>query len=141
MTKKHSIQWKVGDELTSQTLAPTSRLQLIKYAGASGDFNPIHTIDEAAVNTGLPGVIAHGMLTMATVGRLFSSYLDAGFIKEFHSRFTGMVFIGDVITIGGKVTAKEETGQGILYSFEAFAKNQKESNVALCQIVFLAFNE
>jgi acyl dehydratase len=141
MTEKLLIQWEVGDELASQTLEPTSRLQLIKYAGASGDFNPIHTIDEAASNAGLPGVIQHGMLTMATIGRLLSPYLDAGFIKEFHARFTGMVFVGDVITIGGKVTAKEENEQGTLYSFDVFARNQKEQNVALGQAAFLVLNK
>lgn len=52
---------KPGDRLESITLLPVSRLDLIKYAGASGDFNPIHTIDEAAEKAGLPGMIAHGM--------------------------------------------------------------------------------
>ena len=70
--------WKVGDELKVQTLPPITRLQLIKYAGASGDFNPIHTIDAAAEEAGLPGIIAHGMLTLATMGLLFSPYLEDG---------------------------------------------------------------
>ena len=50
--------WNVGDELERRTLPPVTRLQLIKYAGASGDYNPIHTVDEAAEEAGLDGVIA-----------------------------------------------------------------------------------
>jgi acyl dehydratase len=64
-------RWSVGDELEERTLPPVDRMRLIKYAGASGDFNPIHLVDEAAEAADLPGVIAHGMLTVATMGLLF----------------------------------------------------------------------
>jgi len=60
-----TITWQAGDELPARTLEPVTRLQLIKYGGASGDYNPIHTIDQAAAEAGLTGVIQHGMLTMA----------------------------------------------------------------------------
>lgn len=66
---------KPGDSLESMELPPVSRLDLIKYAGASGDFNPIHTIDEAAEKAGLPGIIAHGMWTMGNLGKLFTPYV------------------------------------------------------------------
>lgn len=140
MINQSSLQWEVGEELATHTLEPATRLQLIKYAGASGDFNPIHTIDEAAAKAGLPGVIAHGMLTMAAMGRLFSPYLEVGFIKEFHTRFAGMVFVGDTITIGGKVAGKEETEEGTVYLFDVFARNQKQSDVALGKVSFFVYN-
>ncbi len=79
--------WQVGDELEERILPTVTRLQLIKYAGALGDFNPIHTIDEAAEKAGLPGVIAHSMLTLATVGLIFSPYLKHGYVKEMKVRF------------------------------------------------------
>ncbi|MDQ0340810.1 acyl dehydratase [Caldalkalibacillus uzonensis] len=66
-----AVRWNIGQELDPLTIPPVSRLELIKYAGASGDYNPIHTIDEEAAKAGLSGVIAHGMLTMAKMARLF----------------------------------------------------------------------
>jgi acyl dehydratase len=139
--KPVGIAWQKGQELPVVTLPPVTRLQLIKYAGASGDFNPIHTIDEAAEQAGLPGVIAHGMLTMATMGRLFTSYLDRGFIQRFYTRFVDMVFVGDVLTIGGKVVETRSTEVGELVSFDVFAKNQKEEVVAKGSVDFLLFRE
>jgi acyl dehydratase len=138
--KPVGIAWQKGQELPAVTLPPVTRLQLIKYAGASGDFNPIHTIDEAAEQAGLPGVIAHGMLTMATMGRLFTSYLDRGFIQRFYTRFVDMVFVGDVLTIGGKVVETRST-EGEIVSFDVFAKNQKEEVVAKGSVDFLLFRE
>jgi acyl dehydratase len=139
--KPVGIAWQKGQELPVVTLPPVTRLQLIKYAGASGDFNPIHTIDEAAEQAGLPGVIAHGMLTMATMGRLFTPYLDRGFIQRFYTRFVDMVFVGDVLTIGGKVVETRSTEEGELISFDVFAKNQKEQVVARGSVDFLLFRE
>lgn len=135
------VQWEAGMQLEAVTLEPVTRLQLIKYAGASGDFNPIHTIDEEAAKAGLQGVIQHGMLTMATMGRLFSPYQEQGFLKEFHTRFTGMVYVGDVITIGGKVVSVEEMENGTIYSFGIFARNQKEANVAAGQAQFFMYRD
>ncbi|PRX41014.1 acyl dehydratase [Planifilum fimeticola] len=141
MTTKAPISWKPGDELPSITLPPVTRLDLIKYAGASGDFNPIHTIDEEAARAGLSGVIAHGMLTMAVMGRLFSPYLEHGFIKGFQTRFTGMVLVGDVLTVGGKVLGVESAEQGDLYSFDVFTRNQKGETVASGKVEFLVYRD
>jgi acyl dehydratase len=139
--KSGVMTWQKGQELPAVTLPPVTRLQLIQYAGASGDFNPIHTIDEAAEQAGLPGVIAHGMLTMATMGRLLTPYLDRGYIQRFYTRFTGMVFVGDVLTIGGKIVETRPTEEGELVSFDIFAQNQKEQVVAKGSVDFLVFRE
>ncbi len=130
--------WEVGDELEGRVIPPVTRLQLIKYAGASGDFNPIHTIDEAAVEAGLPGVIAHGMLTLATMGLLFSPYLEHGYVKELKARFSGMVFLGDELSIGGRVTDAKDTEEGHLYVFEVSAR-RGEDVVAAGTVGFLAY--
>lgn len=74
-------------------------MDLIKYAGASGDYNPIHTIDEEAKRAGLPGIIAHGMWTMGNLSKLFTPFYDEGFIEDFRIRFANMVFLGDTITL------------------------------------------
>lgn len=130
--------WKIGDELEERTLPPIDRLQLIKYAGASGDYNPIHLVDEAAEATGLPGVIAHGMLTVATMGLLFSPYLEHGYVKTFRSRFSGMVFLDDVLRVGGRVSGSEDTEEGSLYVCEVYAR-RGEDTVASGEVGFLVY--
>ncbi len=132
--------WEVGDELEERVLPPVTRLQLIKYAGASGDFNPIHTIDEAAEEAGLPGVIAHGMLTLATMGLLFSPHLEHGYVKELKARFSGMVFLGDELIIGGRVANTEDAEDGRLYTFEMYA-SKGESTVASGKVGFLVYED
>ncbi|WP_411333005.1 MaoC/PaaZ C-terminal domain-containing protein [Metabacillus indicus] len=114
-----------GTKLGSLTLPPVDRLALIKYAGASGDYNPIHTIDEEAEKAGLPGVIAHGMWTMGSLGKLFSPYLDEWFIRDYSVRFKGMVFLGDVLTL----EAAAEEMNGDTSSFLVNARNQKGEEV------------
>ena len=130
--------WKAGDELEERSLPPVTRLQLIKYAGASGDFNPIHTVDEAARDAGLPGVIAHGMLTLATVGLLFSPYLEHGYVKELRARFSGMVFVGDELSIGGRANGSERTDEGRLHTFEVYVR-RGEDTVASGTLGFLVY--
>ncbi len=131
--------WKVGEDLEARTLPPVTRLQLIKYAGASGDFNPIHTVDEAAEEAGLKGVIAHGMLTLATMGLLFSPYLEHGYVKDFRARFSGMVYVGDVLEIGGRVTGVGETDEGRLYAFVVFSRRGEDDVVAAGTVGFLVY--
>lgn len=81
-------------------MPPITEEQLIRYAGASGDFNPIHTIEKKAREHGLPGVIAHGMLTMAFMARPFSVYWQqGGFLRDFKARFKAKVFVGDILQV------------------------------------------
>ena len=131
-------RWSTGEEIVGTTLPPVDRMRLIKYAGASGDFNPIHLIDDAAENAGLPGIIAHGMLTVATMALLFSPYLEHGYVKSFSSRFSGMVFLGDVLRVGGRVTGAQETDEGLLYTFEVHARRD-EDTVASGEAGFLVY--
>ena len=130
--------WSLGHELEERTLPPVDRMRLIKYAGASGDFNPIHLVDEVAEEAGLPGIIAHGMLTVATMGLLFSPYLAHGYVKGFQSRFSGMVFLGDVLRVGGRVSGVKEVETGRLYVFEVYALRE-EDTVASGSVDFLVY--
>jgi acyl dehydratase len=118
--------WGVGDRLDGRTLPPVTRSQLAGYADASGDHNPIHTSDEAAEEAGLPGVIAHGMLTAAAMGLPFSPYLEHGYVRELKVRFSGMVYPGDKISVGGHVTGTRETAEGRLYDFEVNARRGED---------------
>jgi len=133
-------RWSEGDELRERALPPVDRMRLIKYAGASGDFNAIHLVDAAAEEAGLPGIIAHGMLTVATMGLLFSPYLEYGYVKTFRSRFSGMVFLGDVLRAGGRVIGVEEISEGLLYTFEVHAQRE-ETTVASGEVGFLIYRD
>jgi acyl dehydratase len=85
----------VGDELPPLAVRVT-RADLVRYAGASGDFNPIHWSDRVATGVGLPGVIAHGMLTMALAGRVVTEWVgDPGAVKSYGVRFTRPVVVPD----------------------------------------------
>ncbi|MBA2638913.1 MAG: MaoC family dehydratase N-terminal domain-containing protein [Nocardioidaceae bacterium] len=84
-----------GDQLPTQTYRVT-RADLIAYAGASDDHNPIHWSDRVAASVGLPGVIAHGMFTMALGGRALSTWAgDAGRVRDYGVRFTRPVVVPD----------------------------------------------
>jgi acyl dehydratase len=100
----------VGSELPEQTFRVT-RADLVRYAGASGDFNPIHWNERVATAVGLPGVIAHGMFTMALAGRAVTGWTgDPGVLVEYHVRFSRPVLVPDddagaEVTVRGKVGA------------------------------------
>ena len=91
---------------------PATRLSLIKYAGASGDFNVIHWNERIARSVGLPNVIAHGMFTMAQAGRFVTDWAgEFGAVLEFSVRFTAPVAVPDddqgaAIEVSGKVEEK-----------------------------------
>lgn len=98
------MSYQKGDPLPELVKDPVSRTQLVKYAGASGDFNSIHYDDEAARAGGLDGVIAHGMLSMGFLGQFVENTFGAGSYKRLEVRFQGMVKLGEVITCRGVIT-------------------------------------
>ena len=130
--------WRVGDEIDERTLPPVTSSQLVRYAEASGDHNPIHTSVRAAEEAGLSGVIAHGMLTAAAMGLPFSPYLEHGYVKELKVRFSGMVYLGDELSVGGSATGAVETAEGRLYDFEVHAR-KGEDVVASGTVSFVVF--
>ncbi|MEV6120774.1 MaoC family dehydratase [Streptomyces sp. NPDC052077] len=102
---------EVGTELPAQTF-PVNRAALVRYAGASGDFNPIHWNERFAREVGLPDVIAHGMFTMAEAVRVVTDWTgDPGSVVEYGVRFTKPVVVPDddkgaLIEVSAKVGAK-----------------------------------
>jgi len=85
----------VGD-IAGQDSFAVNRLDLVRYAGASGDFNPIHTQERIAKLVGLPDVISHGMLTMALAGRVVTDIAgDPGAVEQYNVRFTAPVVVAD----------------------------------------------
>jgi acyl dehydratase len=99
---------EVGQELPSLVKSVTVE-QVRAYAEASGDRNPIHLDDVFARSVGLPGVIAHGMLTMAFANQMLTDWLgDRSRLKRLDGRFGGMVLPGDEVTCSGAVVKKDE---------------------------------
>ncbi len=115
MSRLRHADVEVGTELPERTF-PVSRLDLVRYAGASGDFNPIHWNERFAKSVGLPDVIAHGMFTMAQAARLLTDWAgDPGCVVDYSVRFSAPVVVPDddegaQITVDGKVKAKNDDG-------------------------------
>ncbi|HEY4852398.1 MAG TPA: MaoC family dehydratase [Streptosporangiaceae bacterium] len=110
---------EAGDELTPATY-PVTRLSLVKYCGASGDFNVIHWNERIARSVGLPDVIAHGMFTMAQAGRYVTDWAgDPGALEDFGVRFSSMVVVPDddhgaTIEVSGRVEEKLDGNRVVL---------------------------
>ena len=104
-------QLKVGDTHAEQVVDNLTRTQIVQYAGASGDYNPIHT-DEAYTTkvAGYPSVFAHGMLTMGMTGVMLTNYVGDGRLTKFGVRFTKQVWPGDSLTAKATVEAIHEEG-------------------------------
>ena len=99
---------QVGDTIPKLVKSPVTHLQLVRYAGASGDFNPLHTDPKFGELIGTGGIIAHGMLIMGFVGQMLSDYFGPMVLRKFEVRFKGMTRIDDVITCTGTITEKHE---------------------------------
>jgi acyl dehydratase len=104
---------QVGD-VVAEASYPLTRDSLVRYAGASGDFNPIHYRDDVAASVGLPGVLAHGMLTMGFAVQPVVEWLgDPGKVLDYQVKFTRPVVVdpetGAVVTVVAKVGALEES--------------------------------
>ena len=96
----------VGDTHSERLVEDLKRTQIVMYAGASGDYNPVHT-DEVFTTqvAGYPSVFAHGMLTMGMTGKMLTNYVGDGRLTEYGVRFTNQVFPGDTLDATATVTA------------------------------------
>ena len=101
---------QVGDTIPELVKPALSHIQLVRYAGASGDFNPLHTDPKFGEMVGTGGIIAHGMLIMGFVGQLLSDYVGPTALRKFGVRFRGMTRLDDVITCTGTIMEKYEAG-------------------------------
>lgn len=115
----------VGHEFPKLEKPPVDKNQIWRYAGASGDFNPLHMDDEWGQMAGLGGRIAHGMLIMGFVGQAVTGWVPKKHLKKLMVRFGGMTRPGDAITITGKVSEKRTEGGRNIVIGEITAKDQK----------------
>lgn len=95
----------LGDELPTSTFGPITRTDIVRYAGAGGDLNPIHHDEPFARSAGLPGVFGMGMLHAGILGDRLARWVGPDNIRTFAVRFTGQVWPGDVLTFSGRVVA------------------------------------
>lgn len=94
---------KVGTIIPSLELRPISRTTLALFAGASGDHNPIHIDSDFAKKAGMPDVFAHGMLSMAYLGRMLTDWQPRSKLRKFQNKFSAITQLHDVITCSGEV--------------------------------------
>jgi acyl dehydratase len=97
----------VGDQPSPLVFGPLSRQQLARYAGASGDFNPMHTDEAFAQKAGMPSVFGHGLLGAGVLARLVERWLGGADVTSYSARFVGQVWPGDVLTCTGRADAVE----------------------------------
>jgi acyl dehydratase len=102
---------KVGDTYSEEVCKNLSRTQIVQYAGASGDYNPLHS-DEIFTTqiAGYPSVFAHGMLSMGMTGRMLTNYVGDGRLTAYGVRFTSQVFPGATLTATATIEAIREEG-------------------------------
>ena len=111
----------VGDKYEEIVVDDLTRTQLVMYAGASGDYNPLHSDDLYSREVaGYPGVFAHGMLSMGLTGKMLTNYVGDGRLKKFGVRFTNQVWPGDTLTSKATIVdiRNEDEGPGVELALE-----------------------
>jgi acyl dehydratase len=115
----------VGDVHEAVVVDNLTRTQIVQYAGASGDYNPLHTDEVFATQVaGYPSVFAHGMLTMGMTGRMLTDYVGDGRLLRFGGRFTAQVWPGDTLTATATVTSVEVRDGVAMVDLDVATKNQ-----------------
>lgn len=120
----------IGDEIPALVKEPITEVQIVKYAGASGDFNPLHVVHSFGERAGYGGVIAHGMLIMGFLAQMVTDWLHDNFVKNIGVNFKAVSKPGDTITCRGKVINKFVEGNQNLVEIEMIAINQRGEKAA-----------
>jgi acyl dehydratase len=121
---------KVGDTHKERVVENLSRTQIVQYAGASGDYNPLHS-DEVYTTqvAGYPSVFAHGMLTMGLTSKMLTNYVGPGRLKKFGVRFTNQVWPGDTLDATATVEAIRDEDGGKVVDLKLSTTNQDGKEV------------
>jgi acyl dehydratase len=137
---------KVGDELPPLVKAPVDRLQITRYLGASGDFNPLHCDEPYARAAGFPGVSAPAMIGMGFLAELVTEWVRGARQRRLQARFVKIIWPGDVLTVRGRVAERRfDEGGRYVAEIEAWAENQRGElvvrGVATVQLYYSADDE
>ena len=121
---------KVGDSYSELIVEDLTRTQIVQYAGASGDYNPVHS-DEKFVTevAGYPTVFAHGMRTMGMTGRMVTNYVGDGRLTYYGVRFVNQVWPGDTLTARAEIAGIREENGETLVDLTISTTNQDENFV------------
>jgi acyl dehydratase len=131
MNKIKFADYNEGQDIPELRVGPIKQMDLVRYAGASGDFNPIHNDVEFAKSAGLPGTIAHGMYIMALMGRHVTNWVLPSQVKFFGVKFKGMTLPGETMVFTGKIKKKkEENGEKLLLVSLTAANDKGEVKVS-----------
>ena len=114
----------VGEDAPPIVVENLSRTHFVRYAGASGDFNPMHHDDTIAAQVGNPSVFGHGMLTAGLMARVVKDWLGPEAIRKINVRFAKQVWPGETLTFAARITGLEPAGDGGLVELELKALNQ-----------------
>jgi len=121
----------VGSMIPDLKLPAITRTQLALYAGASGDHNSIHIDTDFAKKVGSDDVFAHGMLSMAFLGRMLTNWQPQSTLKKFSAKFTAITHVHDVITCSGEVVEITQGADGPLAHCKIFAANEKKEKTLI----------
>lgn len=110
----HPVPLAAGDTLPERTIGPLTRTDIVRYAGAGGDLNPIHHDEPLAQATGAPSVFAMGLLHAGMLGMQLARWVGPDQVRSFAVRFTAQVWPGDTLRFGGAVQAVDEDGLALL---------------------------
>ena len=127
--KVYADDVNAGDALPDLVKGPIQQIQLTRYAGASGDFNPIHQDHEFAKAAGMGDVFAHGMLSMGFVAQAVTDWAGAGTVRKLGVRFTALVRLKDTVTCKGRVLSKSSKDDVHTVEVEIWAENPRGENV------------
>ena len=116
---------KQGDTHTERVVEDLKRTQIVQYAGASGDYNPLHTDEIFATQVaGYPSIFAHGMLTMGMTGKMLTNYVGDARLTKYGARFTRQVWPGDTLDVTATVKAIKDEGGTKLVELDVVTTNQ-----------------
>jgi len=116
---------RVGEELPALSKTPVDRVQLARYAGASGDFNPVHVDETYARSLGMPSVYAPGMLIMGFLGQLVSDWARGAQLRRYSVKFSKIIWPGDTVVCKGRVTERWGDEGRYYAELDLWAENQK----------------
>ncbi|MHA2009407.1 MAG: MaoC/PaaZ C-terminal domain-containing protein, partial [Promethearchaeota archaeon] len=130
MSDRKFLEFNVGMELPELKTDPITRIQLVDYSSASGDYNLLHYDESYAKGTGLKGCIAHGMLQMGMIGSYILNWAKGGTLRNFKIRYSNPVNENDVLIFKGKVVKKYKENDEFLIEIDIMSKIQDDTITA-----------
>ena len=130
---------RIGDELPAMAKSPIDRVQLARYAGATGDFNAVHVDEVAARAAGMPSVVAPNTIGMGFLGQLVGDWARGAHVKRLSCRFTRMLWPGDTLVCKGRVADRHGQDGKYFLELDVWAENQTGGLVIRCNVTLKVF--